>query len=118
MQIQIDADLRVLAGWAWKLPATHPVVQAIKKRQSLYRWLGAPVDAGRLRLRDGRKKILVAKPLLDQDGPEIQRCNSRSHAAAVTAVTKDMQLGRDAGGDQGVVEVDAGADGDRLIVGE
>ncbi len=37
-------------------------------------------------------------------------------SAAVTAMAEDMQLGRDPRGNQRIVEIDAGADGDCLIV--
>jgi hypothetical protein len=51
-----------------------------------------------LRLGYRGEQTLISQPLLQQDGPEIQRSEARSQPAAVLPMAEDMQLRRYSGG--------------------
>src|SRR5271156_5881749 len=69
-----------------------------------------------LRFGNRGKQTLIAQPLREQDRPLIQRCASRSHAAAMIAMAENMHLRGYSGGNQGVIEIHTGADRDGAIV--
>ena len=98
----------ILAGW--RFAASERVsLQAIK-------WGGRIAAPAGSWPGDGREQTLIPKPLFEQDRPLVQRCETRSQSAAVIAITEDMHFCRDPGRNEGIVEIDAGADGNRLIV--